>query len=893
MSGTNAHLIVEEAPPAPAEPEPAAAGVPVAVPWVLSGRTEAALRDQAAALEHAPATREADPADVAFSLVTTRTTLDCRAVVVGTETDELLAGVRSVREGTPGAGVVLGRPGSGGGRGVVFVFPGQGSQWAGMGAELLTQSPVFARRIAECEAALRPFTGFSVTDVLRGGPAALDRVEVVQPVLWAVLVSLAEVWRAHGVQPAAVVGHSQGEIAAACVAGALSLEDGARVVALRSKAIAEHLAGYGGMVSVTASEADVEARLDRWAGRVSVAAVNGPGSVVVSGDVDALEEFSAACAEDGLRAKTVPVDYASHSVHVEKIHQELLSALAAVSPGTPEIPFLSTLTGRWVEPGTLDAGYWYDNLRHPVRLEPAVRELLAHGNDVFIEVSPHPVLAMSIQDTIEAAGADAGVLGTLRRDDGGRTRLLTSLAEAHVRGVPVDWTAWCASGCRIELPTYAFQRERYWIEPGDRVADAAGLGLTPAGHPLLGAGLELAGSGATVLTGRLSAATRPWLAEHRVLGAITVPDAVFLEWAAQAGDRAGCGTVTGLAVTRPLVLAEDEVVRIQVTLGVPGEDGTRPVTVHSRAVDGEDWREHAAGTLAAHRPLPEAPAEWPPAHATELDVEELYQALDRSGLHHGPGFAALTAAWRTRTGLCAELTLPAEAGEVAGYALHPALTQAAAALGLAGLAPADGPVLRPAGRGCRCTPRGRPRCGCTSRRPARTPSRCSPWTPPAPRWPAWIPCRGRLSRPSRSPPPGPGTGTRCSPWTGSNRRCPAVRWTPKAGSCSGTNRSAASRPVPAAWPAWTPDSRPRWCCCRSAARPPTAGWPRRRATPFPGRCTKSRPGSPPGTRTAPGWSCSPAGPSAPGPANRSTAWPAPVSGACCARPRPKTPASSP
>ncbi|MET8999856.1 SDR family NAD(P)-dependent oxidoreductase [Amycolatopsis sp. NPDC004169] len=693
MSGTNAHLIVEEAPPAPAEPEPAAAGAPVAVPWVLSGRTEAALRDQAAALEHAPATREADPADVAFSLVTTRTTLDCRAVVVGTETDELLAGVRSVREGTPGAGVVLGRPGSGGGRGVVFVFPGQGSQWAGMGAELLTQSPVFARRIAECEAALRPFTGFSVTDVLRGGPAALDRVEVVQPVLWAVLVSLAEVWRAHGVQPAAVVGHSQGEIAAACVAGALSLEDGARIVALRSNAIAEHLAGYGGMVSVTASAADVEARLDRWAGRVSVAAVNGPGSVVVSGDVDALEEFAAACAEDGLRAKTVPVDYASHSVQVEKIHQELLSALAAVSPGTPEIPFLSTLTGRWVEPGTLDAGYWYDNLRHPVRLEPAVRELLAHGNDVFIEVSPHPVLAMSIQDTIEAAGADAGVLGTLRRDDGGRTRLLTSLAEAHVRGVPVDWTAWCATGRRIELPTYAFQRERYWTEPGDRVADAAGLGLTPAGHPLLGAGLELAGSGATVLTGRLSAATRPWLAEHRVLGAITVPDAVFLEWAAQAGDRAGCGTVTDLAVTRPLVLAEDDVVRIQVTLGVPGEDGTRPVTVHSRAVDGEDWREHAAGTLAAHRPLPEAPAEWPPAHATELDVEELYQALDRSGLHHGPGFAALTAAWRTRTGLCAELTLPAEAGEVAGYALHPVLTQAAAALGLAGLAPADGPVL--------------------------------------------------------------------------------------------------------------------------------------------------------------------------------------------------------
>ncbi|MER0247013.1 acyltransferase domain-containing protein, partial [Streptomyces sp. HSW2009] len=266
-----------------------------------------------------------------------------------------------------------------GGR-VVFVFPGQGSQWVGMAVELAEQSPVFRERLTECEEALRPLVGWSVLDALRGGLDApdLERVDVVQPVLFAVMVSLAALWRSLGVEPAAVVGHSQGEIAAACVAGALTLEDAATVVALRSRAILR-LSGRGGLVSVALSETEVEERLARWAGRLSVAAINGPAAVVVSGDADALEELLAECAGDGVRAKAIPVDYASHSAHVEDIEKELLDVLAAVTPRAPQVPFYSTVTGELIEDAVFDAAYWYRNLREPVRFESVVGLLVGLG----------------------------------------------------------------------------------------------------------------------------------------------------------------------------------------------------------------------------------------------------------------------------------------------------------------------------------------------------------------------------------------------------------------------------------------------------------------------------------------------------------------------------------
>ncbi|MGY5138757.1 type I polyketide synthase, partial [Streptomyces nigrescens] len=469
ISGTNAHVIVEQAKSADggeSASSSSASGVGVVVPWVVSGRSADALVAQAERLASRVTGACWSPVDVGWSLVASRSSFEHRAVVVGSETDELAEKLRQLSPTT-----AVGDPGR-----TVFVFPGQGSQWVGMAVELLDSSPVFAGRLAECEAALEPFTDWSLTAVLRGdeGAPGVDRVDVVQPVLWAVMVSLAEVWRAHGVEPAAVVGHSQGEIAAACVAGALGLEDGARVVALRSKAI-RALSGRGGMVSVALSSSEVAELIKPWDGRVSVAAVNGPSSVVVSGDADALDELMDGCKEREVRARRIEVDYASHSAHVESIEEMLREVLTPVAPRKSSVPLFSTVTGEWLDTAEMDAGYWFTNLRRTVEFAPAIEALIAAGHRTFVEVSPHPVLTVPLQETVEAVGAEAVVTGTLRRDDGGLSRLYTSLGELFVHGVDVDWSpAFAAHRPQlVDLPTYAFQRRRYWLESGQSPVDGA------------------------------------------------------------------------------------------------------------------------------------------------------------------------------------------------------------------------------------------------------------------------------------------------------------------------------------------------------------------------------------------------------------------------------------
>ncbi|MFD9114391.1 type I polyketide synthase [Streptomyces bottropensis] len=488
ISGTNVHVVLEQAPEAGSTTEPDREPRSGPVPWLLSGHTETALRAQAARLHAHLTGRLNTPADhVATSLIRSRSALEHRAVVVGVGHGELLRGVVAVAEGRPDAGVVRGRvEGGGPGPGPVFVFPGQGSQWVGMAVELLGSSPVFAARMAECEEALSGLVDWSLGEVLCDGDE-LARVDVVQPVLWAVMVSLAEVWRSYGVEPGAVVGHSQGEIAAAVVAGALSLEDGARVVALRSRAILG-LSGRGGMVSVQLPVGEVRGLSALVGGRVEVAAVNGPSSVVVAGGPEGLDEVIAEAEARGARARRVEVDYASHSAQVETLRADIPAMLADIAPVASPVPFHSTVTAGRFDTTGLDAEYWYRNLRSTVRLEETVAGLVAGGHHDFIEISPHPVLTGAVQATAEAAGREAAVIGTLRRGEGGLQRLLLSLGEAYVHGGHVDWTA-CLPGTEagteadvdaeadidtrtgalprispVDLPTYAFQHRRYWPE---------------------------------------------------------------------------------------------------------------------------------------------------------------------------------------------------------------------------------------------------------------------------------------------------------------------------------------------------------------------------------------------------------------------------------------------
>ncbi|MEU6112929.1 beta-ketoacyl synthase N-terminal-like domain-containing protein, partial [Streptomyces albidoflavus] len=687
MSGTNAHVVLEQAPdaaPAEAAPEPAEP-TPGAVPWPLSARSPEALRLQATRLlatvtdPSSPAT----PADLGLSLATTRAALEHRAVVVGASGEALAEGLSALAEGRGAAAVVEGVAGEPGR--IAFVFPGQGSQWQGMALELLDSSPVFAARMAECGEALSAFTDWSLDDALHGRGVDVERVDVIQPLLFAVMVSLAAVWEEWGVRPSAVIGHSQGEIAAACVAGALSLEDAARVVALRSRSIVA-LAGRGGMVSVPLPVERVREELTGYDGRVSVAAVNGPASVVVSGDVQGLDELLAHWTEAGVRARRIAVDYASHSAHVEELRAELLDVLAPIEPKAGRIPVYSTVTGQVEDGSGFDAAYWFTNLRQTVEFETATRNLLRDGYGVFVESSPHPVVSLGVQETIEDTGTapDAFTVGSLRRNDGGVGRLLTSLAELHVRGVSPDWgKVFPDTARRVALPTYAFQRERYWPTPAPRTGDVSAAGLASAEHPLLGAAVTLAGGEGALLTGRLSLDTQGWLADHVVAGRIVVPGTALLEMAVRAAEEVDCSQVEELVLEAPLVLPQNGSVDVQVSVGAEDGSGCRPVSVHSRPVTSREagWRRNAHGSLAEAAPPGSAePREWAgrPAGSEEIDVEEVYTRLSEGGLVYGPVFRGLRTAWRQGEDLLAEVRLPQDERATAdAYGIHPALLDAA------------------------------------------------------------------------------------------------------------------------------------------------------------------------------------------------------------------------
>ncbi|WP_435532589.1 SDR family NAD(P)-dependent oxidoreductase [Streptomyces violaceusniger] len=384
------------------------------------------------------------------------------------------------------------------------------------------------------------------------------------------------------------------------------------------------------------------------------------------------------------------MDYASHSAQVEAVEEELACSLSQIRPVSSRIPFFSTVEAGWVDTVELDAGYWYRNLRSMVRFAPSIDRLIEEGFAAFVEVSAHPVLTMSIEAAAEQA--DAGpvvVTGTLRRDEGGMRRVLTSLGEAYVRGVPVDWTALLGdipAHAALDLPTYAFQHQHYWLGRRGETVDATALGLARADHPLLGAVTELPESGGLLFTSRLSLRTHPWLADHAAAGTVLLPGAAFVELAVRAGDEVGCGVVEELVVEAPLTLPERDGVQVRVSVGAPDDAGRRPVTVHSRGQDDAadtPWTRHISGTLAQDTPdeLDADLTQWPPTGAMAVPEERVrgvYEELEAGGYGYGPAFRGLRAAWTRGDEIYAEVTLPEElSADATAFGLHPALLDAA------------------------------------------------------------------------------------------------------------------------------------------------------------------------------------------------------------------------
>ena len=685
FSGTNAHVVIEEAATKSVRPLPEQANSScLEVPLLLSARSGPALRAQAARwrawLHRNP---DARWPDVLRTAALARTHLEVRAAVRASDAVQACNALEALSEERPHKDVTVARAGQQ--CGAVFVFPGQGSQWVHMGRVLLEECQAFAEAVAAADAALHPHTGWSVTGVLRGDPDApvLTRVDVVQPALFSMAIGLAASWRSLGLEPDAVVGHSQGEIAAAVVAGSLSLQDGARVVALRSRLLGR-IAGRGGMATVALPLREVEKRLTSAYGSVSVAAANAPESVLVSGDANEIAGLVKQLTEEGIFCRRVEVDYASHSAHVDGILDELAEALSDVAPNPTTIPMVSTVTGAFIDGTELDATYWCRNLRAPVRFDLALQALSAHELAVFVEVSAHPVLVSPLSSACPEGGI---VVGSLTRDASGLADLIHSLGVLHVHGQHVDWPRLCehVGAGSVDLPTYAFQRQRYWKRPSSREYGANDLGLTTLNHPLLGATTALADSNEFLLIGRLAEADCSWLMDHTVFGFSIVPGTALLELAMTAAHAAGSTRVRELMLAAPLVVPDGVAVQLQVRVNVADAAGYRKLSVHSRpgeATEDVPWTQHASGELATeHSTEPAAPAElqtWPPEGASRIELKGLYTSFSQRGIEYGPTFRGLTEAWRLGDAMYGRVVLPpGELDFAVDYALHPALLDAA------------------------------------------------------------------------------------------------------------------------------------------------------------------------------------------------------------------------
>ncbi|MEU5660990.1 type I polyketide synthase, partial [Streptomyces sp. NPDC047737] len=697
ISGTNAHVIVEQAPSAD-EVTPTVAGsprrTPSVIPWVFSAKTPQALTAQAERLrDHLTAHPEARALDIAHSLATGRATLEHRAVLIGENRDELDAALADfARRETPAPLRRRGR--------TAFLFTGQGAQRVGMGRELYGAFPVFAAAFDAVVAELDGHLSGSLRDVVWGEDAGvLERTEFTQPALFAFETALFRLLESWGVRPDFLAGHSVGELTAAHVSGVLSLGDAARLVAARAR-LMQALPAGGAMVAIRASEDEVLRYLTSDA--VSVAAVNGPEAVVISGAEDEVLEVAARFEAEGRKTSRLRVSHAFHSPLMEPILEVFGQLAATLTYNSPNIPVVSNVTGELATVAELRSPeYWVRHARQAVRFADGIHYLESKNVTTFLEIGPDTVLSALAQDCVSAGDEQqdaAALIPTQRRDRSEERELLAGLGAAHLRGVPVDWSAFLqdSGGRRVDLPTYAFQRQRYWQESFTNAAakgDASGAGQTALDHPLLRAAVSTPDE-RVVLTGRLSLNSHPWLADHGVLGSVLVPGTGLVELALRAGEEVGCGLLEELTLQAPLVLPDSNGMQVQVAVDAPTEDGGRQVVVHSRPEGDSEapWTLHAEGTLRPDAPSPDFDlVAWPPAGAVSVPVSGAYERLAEQGYEYGSVFQGLKAVWTRGEEIFAEVALPDEAHEDAGrFGLHPALLDASLHAAMITETPADG-----------------------------------------------------------------------------------------------------------------------------------------------------------------------------------------------------------
>ncbi|HVV11366.1 type I polyketide synthase [Amycolatopsis sp.] len=655
ISGTNAHVVLEQ--PPDSTPPPPRAGA--RLPWLLSAKTPEALRRQAA-LVRVP---KENPNTVARALAIERTAFDHRAAIVAEDSAGLRRGLEALARGETVPELLRGTATAGA---VAFVFTGQGSQRAGMGRELYETSAEFAAALDEICAEFAGHLGRPLREVLFAEPELLDQTGYTQPALFAFEVALYRLLRAHGLKPDYLAGHSIGELAAAHVAGVLTLPDACTLVAARGRLMQELPSG-GAMIAIQAGEHEVLPTLAGHEQEVAVAAVNSPGATVIAGDEEPALAIAARWAARGRKTTRLRTSHAFHSPRMAAMLGEFATVAGKLTYHEPEIPVVANVTGRLAEGDeVVTAGYWVRHARDAVRFLDGVRALDTAGVRTYVEVGPDAVLTPMISDCLAERAQDNAVIPVLRRSRAEPAAFLRALAHAHVTGAAVDWpVVFPGEWAHVALPTYPFERKRFWLT-------APSPGGTGSGHPFLTGETELAGTEGLVCEGTISVQAQPWLADHTVGGAILLPGTAFAELAAHAGERAGTPGVGELTLEAPLVLPETGSVRLQVAVGAAEEDGRRAVTIHSRRGDGP-WVRQAGGFTAAAK-APETVVR--PPDAEPVDIGDWYSRLAGEGYDYGPAFQGVRAVWRHGEDTYAEIRLPEDA-DPSGFAIHPALLDAA------------------------------------------------------------------------------------------------------------------------------------------------------------------------------------------------------------------------